>query len=180
MKQTAAVLGFACASACMTTPGTITPRVRPADRSRLARYDTSFAKALETAASEYNSTDFQVLDIALEGEAGPSLDLSDTWSCREIKIGGLLLLTAYAPFSCAIVQIEPNICDIEKTTGSQRFKGTLQYGGSRVLYRGVGYVTGRPAVNYATLSTHDQTTVESGQTVAQVGYFEHFKKIGPD
>ena len=176
MRQIATVLCLACLSACSTQPDTFTPLVRPADQARLARFDNSFAKALETAASQYSNTDFRILDIALEGVADPSLDPSGTWSCRIVKIGGLLPLTAYAPFVCVIEQIEPNLWTIEKITGSQRFKGTLQYGGKRVLYRGVGFVNGGPAGDYATLPPHDQTPVEPGQTVAQVGYFEHVTK----
>lgn len=145
--------------------------VRPIDLPRLQALDESAGRAFRRAFAGGSPEDTALLAQALAGEPGP-LDPRGDWSCRVLKLGGLLPLTAYAPFRCRITAgPAPGTWTLEKLTGSQRLQGTITESEGAALYTGVGYVQGGPAVPYEDLPP-DQTPVEPGQTHAQVGVFE--------
>ncbi|SMQ86007.1 protein of unknown function [Devosia lucknowensis] len=55
------------------------------------------------------------------------------YRCRTIKLGGILPLTAYDYFACTI---SDGGSRIDKTSGSQRFSGTLTSAAQAVFYQG--------------------------------------------
>lgn len=146
------------------------PATRPADVARLTELDTHLGAAIREAAGGGAAEDVAHLVAALRG-APRDLDPSGDWSCRVLKLGGLSPLVAYAPFRCR-VSVTAGGWHFEKITGSQRMSGTLAREDGRIVYRGVGYVSGGPALAYVDLPPDDQTPVEPGQTHAQVGILE--------
>lgn len=115
-----------------------------------------------------------VLD-AMKGEPVEPDPVGD-WSCRWIKMGNGVPVVVYAAFRCRIGVAEGD-WRIEKLTGSQRFEGTLEEQGGKVVFTGVGFVNGEPGADYAGLPPDDQTPVEPNQTVAMAGIFE---QTGPN
>ena len=55
------------------------------------------------------------------------------YRCRTIKLGGILPLTAYGYFDCTVSEGGSRI---DKTSGSQRFSGSLASAGQAVFYWG--------------------------------------------
>lgn len=148
--------------------------VRPADRPRLEAFDATLGRALSQALAGGAPADVALLTAAMAGSPG-ALSPEGDWSCRTLKLGGLLPLVAYAPFGCRISEGAPGTWELEKLTGSQRLRGTIR--AEDGLYTGVGFVEGGPSASYADLPGHDQAAQEPGQTHAQVGRFE---QAGPD
>ncbi len=65
------------------------------------------------------------------------------YQCRTIKLGGISELVVYQWFACEVTRARDTLT-LSKTTGSQRFEGTLVPAGSGLLYRGAltyGYET---------------------------------------
>ena len=149
--------------------------VRPADAPRLEAFNAALGRALAQALAGGAPEDVALLTAALAGEPGAP-DPAGDWSCRTLKLGGLLPLVAYAPFRCRIEETAPGAWTLEKLSGSQRLRGTIRLEDGRALYTGVGFVEGGPAAAYEDLP-EDQAPVERGQTHAQVGLFE---QAGPD
>lgn len=146
--------------------------VRPADLPRLEALDAVLGNALRRAFAGGAPADAALLAQALAGEPGP-LDPKGGWSCRTLKLGGLLPLTVYQPFRCRIAPgPAPGTWTLEKLSGSQRLSGTLTDQGTIAVYTGVGFVDGGPSASYDALPPDDQTPQEPGQTHAQVGVFE--------
>ncbi|MEM9343534.1 MAG: DUF4893 domain-containing protein [Pseudomonadota bacterium] len=143
--------------------------VRPADIQRwedgifiLQRVVTDALKGGDAAAIE-------VLVEAMRGTAA-ELDPEGEWNCRTIKMGGVTVITAYRNFKCTITKTEEGVWSLEKTTGSQRAKGTIRTGG---LYTGVGFVGDAPSRTYEETPPDDNTPAGSAdQTVPVIGWFE--------
>ena len=90
-----------------------------------------------------------------------------------MKLGGLTDITAYRNFKCTISQTGEGVWSFEKTTGSQRAKGTIRLSDAGALYTGVGFVGDAPSMAYDELPPDDNTpTGGADQTVAVVGWFE--------
>jgi hypothetical protein len=165
------VKGIVMALACLAgLPALAEPVVRPPDAERLATADAAFGQAMRAALADGATGDVDVLVAALAGIPGP-LAPEGAWSCRTIKLGGAPALTVYGAFRCRIEAADGG-WRIVKDTGSQRLEGMIHPGERGALYLGVGFVDGGPATDYAGLPAKDQTPVEPGQTVAQVGIFE--------
>ena len=145
--------------------------VRPADMERLAYQTEHFGAAMREALEGGSAADVEALRVALSGPAPGGIDPSGEWSCRTIKIGGLVSLVVYTPFRCRIAEIEPGLWQIDKLTGSQRLSGRIEATQAGLVYTGVGFVGERPATDYAGLPD-TQEPVEPGQTHAQVGLLE--------
>lgn len=142
-------IAFALALATPVAAQTLPQGIRPDDAARLANFDASYGAALREAMAA-NEPD---LGLALEALKGPALPPSEAldlmqgeWSCRMIKIGGILPLTAYPPFRCRVTGE-----GFEKLTGSQRTKGTLDDTGDRLIYLGAGFIAGDTPPAYADL-----------------------------
>jgi hypothetical protein len=145
--------------------------LRPVDRPRIEQFDAILGGALRQALAGATPEEVMVLSGALRGEPGEP-DPAGDWSCRTIKLGGLLPISVYPPFRCRITETAPNRWRIEKLTGSQRLDGTLSVQEGGVLYLGTGFVDGGPAQPYEAFPPDSQVAVEPGQTYPQVGLFE--------
>jgi hypothetical protein len=168
---------FALAAACLAPlPGWAETPIRAPDGDRLAALDANFGASLRYALAEGAAEDVRLLAAVLEGVPGIVAPEGE-WACRTLKLGGGPPLTVYGNFRCRITYSGPARWRLVKETGSQRMEGEIIPEEPFVLYLGVGYVQGGPATDYAGLPPLDQTPVEPGQTVAQVGVFE---QMGPN
>jgi hypothetical protein len=159
------------ALACLgALPAAAEPLLRAPDAARLDGFDAALGAALRHALAEGAPDDVRRVALVLSGAPG-EVSPEGAWSCRTIKMGGEPALTVYGSFRC---RIEPASGGwrIVKETGSQRLDGMILRDDDQWLYLGVGFVDGGPATDYAGLPATDQTPVEPGQTVAQVGVFE--------
>lgn len=161
------VVALACFAAL---PAAAEPILRAPDAARLDGFDAALGASLRQALAEGAPEDVRRVVDALAGAPG-EVSPEGAWSCRTIKMGGAPALTVYGNFRC---RIEPagEGWRIVKETGSQRLDGRILRADDRWIYAGVGSVDGGPATDYAGLPATDQTPVEPGQTVAQVGVFE--------
>ena len=150
--------------------------VRLVDLPRLERFDATLGRALAGAFASGAPEDVRLLAQALSGTPGPLAPEGD-WSCRTLKLGGLLPLTAYPPFRCRIAPAGEGAWTLEKLTGSQRLQGTIRVQDGPALYLGTGYVDGGPAQPYDAFPPDEQLAIDPGQTIPQVGLFE---QAGPD
>ncbi|WP_342076395.1 DUF4893 domain-containing protein [Yoonia sp. SS1-5] len=146
-----------------------TPEIRAADQGRLADFDGAFGAAMQEALAGGDINDLDRVLIAMAGIPG-DYDPAGTWKCRTIKMGGLTPLVAYAPFDCRVTKTDGDSWRIEKLTGSQRLVGRLDQTDAGLIYTGVGFVDGGPAMAYEQLPPGNEP-VEPGQTIPQVGYF---------
>jgi hypothetical protein len=145
--------------------------LRPVDRPRIERFEEILGGAMLQALAGATPEEAMVLAAALRGEPGQPDPVGD-WSCRVIKLGGLLPISVYPPFRCRITETGPDRWRIEKLTGSQRLEGVMAVREGGVLYLGTGYVDGGPAQGYEAFPPDEQVAVEPGQTYPQVGFFE--------
>jgi hypothetical protein len=165
------VKGIVVALACLwALPAVAEPMIRPPDEARLDGFDAALGMSLRYALAEGAAEDVRTLASVLAGMPG-DVAPEGAWSCRTIKLGGMTALTVYGAFRCRI-EAEGDGWRIVKETGSQRLEGRILRDDDQWIYLGVGFVDGGPAVDYAGLPAKDQTPVEPGQTVAQVGLFE--------
>lgn len=166
---------LAAALVAAVPAGAETP-MRPPDMGRILAIDESFGIAMREALATGSAKDAAILALALSGRPG-EIAPEGEWACRTIKLGGQPALTVYGNFRCRITPEEDGGWRIVKETGSQLFDGMFWPEDAGAVFLGVAYVAGGPATDYAGLPPMDQTPVEPGQTVAQVGVFE---QMGPD
>lgn len=150
--------------------------IRPADIPRFQSLDAITGTALRAAFAGGSPRDTALLAQALAGQATGEIAAEGDWSCRTLKLGGLLPLTVYPPFKCRITRTAPGVWALEKLTGSQRLSGTIRERDDGAFYAGVGFVEGGPAATYDQLPP-EQVAVDPGQTHPQVGMFE---QAGPN
>lgn len=125
--------------------------LRSDDQRRLSHYQAAAGEALLDAFADGDAADLKVLAEALAGKALPPGQAADLmpgdWSCRMIKLGGLLPITVFSPFRCTI---RPD-GSFEKLTGSQRTKGGIHRQDDRLIYSGTGFVAGETPPSYEDL-----------------------------
>lgn len=125
------------------------------DQQRLAQFDAAVGDALLQAFAAGDPLDVATLADTLQGQALPADQaqgmIAGDWTCRTIKVGGLLPLTVYQPFRCRIGEDG----SLEKLTGSQRTKGMIHRDGDRLVYLGVGFIAGDTPPPYAELPVFD-------------------------
>jgi hypothetical protein len=109
--------------AAMAT-GTAADALSPADRERLARFDTVREETLAAVRAEAPPADLATLDAVLAPAPQPILgvDLRGDYRCRTIKLGGAPALIVYGWFSCRIDEDDLGY-RLVKRTGSQRLSG---------------------------------------------------------
>ena len=172
--QTASLAALALLAALPATAD-----MRDADRDRMHALDAHLGATLRAGLADGTPKALTALTDTMAGQHDATLlaGLSGDWTCRTIKIGGPAPLIVYGTFRCRIRDLEPGAWRIEKLTGSQRLVGqialqaTLANGPSPAIYTGVGYVDGGPARSYGAFPAQ-QTPIEPGQTVPQVGLLE--------
>ena len=121
------------------------------DARRLGEYHAAAGEAMLDAFSGGDPDDLVILTDVLRGDPLPSDQvlamIPGDWSCRTIKMGGLLPITVYQPFRCRI----GSDGSLEKLTGSQRTKGRIHVDGDRLVYLGTGFIAGDTPPPYADL-----------------------------
>jgi hypothetical protein len=145
--------------------------LRPVDVPRIQMFEEILGRALADGFAGASPEEAALLAAALRGNPGVP-DPAGDWSCRTIKLGGLLPISVYAPFRCRIVETGPGAWRIEKQTGSQRLEGSIHLREDGAIYLGTGFVDGGPAQGYGAFPPDEQVAVEPGQTYPQVGFFE--------
>lgn len=138
--------------------GTVQKLMTPADEARLDRYEETRKAALEEARSG-DPADLKQLDALL---ARPLVtfsdrDLTGTWRCRTIKVGGDFgVLVIYDWFTCKVTD-DGSGWVLQKTSGSQRTKGSLYDDGEkRAIYLGSLHIEGDPILPYGSGPKNDQ------------------------
>jgi Domain of unknown function (DUF4893) len=137
--------------------GEVDGLLTPADQQKLAAFNTTRMAALREAEAG-SAEDRAVLTAALAGDpqSFTGFDPVGNWSCRVIKLGGLLPLTVYPKFRCTITEDGKGWL-LAKTTGSQRTTGYFyQDSDTRLIYLGSGYVQGEKPKPYGAGVEFDQ------------------------
>lgn len=147
--------------------GVVHKRMTPADKTRLENYEQTRKAALaEAEAGDPGAV--RTLNAVLSRPivAFSDKDLTGSWRCRTIKIGGDARLIVYGWFKCKITD-DGSGWQLTKSTGSQRTQGRLYDDGEkRAIYLGSFHVAGEPIRPYG-----------SGPETDQVGYAF---RSGPD
>lgn len=116
----AALTPMASALACQVPDAA---PVTPFDGDRMTGFETARSRGLAEALVAENADDRELVSaLFAPGETSISQIPDGDYRCRTIKLGGLLPLTAYGYFACAI---SDDGSRIDKLTGSQRFSGDL-------------------------------------------------------
>jgi hypothetical protein len=143
-------------SAVLQLPMTLSDK----DNIRFANFAQNRAEAISKAkASPDSPRDAATLASVLEGAETPiaSSSLIGEWRCRTVKLGGNFgSLTIYDYFKCRILR-EGNSLIFQKTSGSQRTRGTLYpVTNMRYAYVGAGTVNDDPPIPYGAKASEDQ------------------------
>ena len=135
MRATFALVGFLIAATAAPAIAGWENDVSPFDRQRLANLDKSRAEALAEAEAGGNRADLRAIRGALAGgrhdiSAG---ELTGTWRCRTLKLGGMTPSKVYAWFTCRVRKTRHGLF-FEKVGGAWRVAGYLK------PYNGRGWV----------------------------------------
>lgn len=144
----------------------------PSDTARVNRLDHWFGLAMRQALAGGAPQDLATLAEIMAGDPLPPdrVTLAGDWTCRTVKIGGLVPLTVYGEFRCRIERDGAG-WRLEKLTGSQRTRGTIRVDGDRLVYVGVGHVADTPPPPYAALAGGVPPDLQ-GRVYPQVGIVE--------
>jgi Domain of unknown function (DUF4893) len=131
------------------------------DKDRLANFDKTRSEALSEGLRG-DAQDVEILTKALDGEPMPiasGFDLTGSWKCRVIKVGGTLPLTPYGWFNCRITD-DGSGWYLEKISGSQRLTGRFfTESDTRLIFVGAGHVNDDPPRKYGDDPKEDQVAV---------------------
>ncbi len=120
--------------------------VSAADTDRIGGFLSSRSKGLAEALLSTSADDRAVVSGLFAGGDATMKALPDgNYRCRTIKLGGLLPLTVYGYFNCTV---SADGTRIDKTTGSQRFSGSLEPGGDALFYRGALHYGDEQPIDY--------------------------------
>ncbi|SHG08801.1 protein of unknown function [Kaistia soli DSM 19436] len=137
----AAMLLFAAVPAAFAD-GTMADRIlTPADKARLASFETARRDAIAEARAGGSKADLATLDEVLAGGPEPILgvDIRGDYRCRTIKLGGNLPLSVYGWFKCRIDEDDIGY-RLVKTSGSQRLSGHfIDDSEKRLIFYGAGH-----------------------------------------
>jgi hypothetical protein len=104
------------------------------DGDRMTGFEVARVRALGEAMLSESAGDRAIVAALYASGESPIDTIPDgDYQCRTIKLGGLLPLTVYGYFDCAI---SGGGTVIEKLTGSQRFKGDLAPADGGLFYWG--------------------------------------------
>ena len=165
------IRSFAIAVALLGMPAAAQDsRIAPPDDQRLVEFERHFGSAMLQALSEGAPADIDALVSALSGAAVEG-DLSGTWNCRVIKLGGLTPLVVYQFFRCRITETDEGELMLEKLTGSQLTRGRIIPSEGSLVYLGVGYIAGVEPFTYEQYHAGD-IPASAGQVTSDVGFVE--------
>ena len=120
------------------------------DQGRLAHLAEAKQKGLAEAHGGTGSGDASAIESALgpASHAPSAAELTGSWRCRTIKLGGITPYVVYSWFRCRISSRDGGLF-FEKLTGSQRTEGFLYPGEGGLVYLGASSVTGEPPHAYS-------------------------------
>jgi len=127
------------------------------DRARLEALAESRLRGLAAALLSPS----EVERAAIAGLYEPATTVPDaeaiagTYRCRTVKLGGLLPATVYDFFACRIAAGADGIT-ISKTSGSQRFSGSLEPAADGLVYRGALHYGDEAPIGYGEDAERDQ------------------------
>lgn len=134
---TTAALLFALGAGPALADGVVQKLITASDKQKLANYGDTRKQALAEAKGGAPA-DTAVLDTVVTKpfQSFSGLDLTGTWQCRTIKLGGLGTLVVYGWFKCRITD-DGSGWKLDKLTGSQRTTGRFyDDGDKRLIYLG--------------------------------------------
>ncbi len=138
--------------------GEIESLITPADRERLANYETTRAEALKEARGAGSAKDVATLDKVVDArqQSWSGFDVTGDWQCRTIKAGGPAELVVYGWFKCRVTDDGAG-WTLTKLTGSQKTKGRFFTDSDfRQTYLGSFAVNDDPFPAYGTGPETDQ------------------------
>jgi hypothetical protein len=139
--------------------GALQKLITPQDQQRLDDYDNTRTAALAEARNGGTSEDLAALDAALSGQAltfGDGFDMTGTWRCRTIKLGGPVPLVVYRWFTCRVSDDGAG-WRLEKVSGSQRTTGRFYtVSDTRLVYLGAMHTSLEPAMAYGSQAERNQ------------------------
>ncbi len=142
--------------------GALARLITPRDQQRLDGYDATRAAALAEARAGGAAEDVRVLETVLSGQPlsfGEGFDMTGTWRCRTLKLGGTLPLTIYGWFTCRVTD-DGSGWRLEKVTGSQRTAGRFYTRNDTTLvYLGTLHMGTEGPIPYAAQADRDQLGV---------------------
>ena len=120
------------------------------DKGRLAALGEAKQKALGEAKGSGGTGDASAINAALgpASHAPSAGQVSGSWRCRTIKLGGVTPYVVYSWFHCRIAKRGGGLW-LEKTNGSTRTAGYLYPGEGGFVYLGASSVTGEPQHAYS-------------------------------
>ncbi|UYN98751.1 MAG: DUF4893 domain-containing protein [Devosia sp.] len=111
-----------------------TAEISAPDSARMSDFLVSRSRGLSAALLSPAEIDRRAVSTLFSNGDGAIEAIPDgAYRCRTIKMGGILPLTVYGFFACSVSEGGTRI---DKTTGSQRFSGTLYPLEGAVFYRG--------------------------------------------
>lgn len=124
------------------------------DSNRMSQFEPSRVRGLGEALLSTDADARAILSALFAPGTEPIDTIPDgNYRCRTIKLGGILPLTAYGYFAC---RISADGTTIEKTSGSQRFTGSLAPSGDALFYQGALHYNDDPAGSYGANPDMDQ------------------------
>lgn len=116
------------------------------DSARMSQFDAARARGLGEALLGTEGDERALVSALFAPGVEPIDTIADgNYRCRTIKLGGILPLVTYNYFAC---RISDNGKMIEKTSGSQRFTGTLTSSGDALFYQGTLHYNDDPVGTY--------------------------------
>lgn len=124
------------------------------DTDRMHDFLRSRAQGLAEALVSDSASDRSLVSGMFNRSDGTIDAIPDgNYRCRTIKLGGLLPLVAYGYFNCTIAEGGTRI---DKTSGSQRFSGTLTPADQAVFYKGALHYGDEQPMDYGQDAERDQ------------------------
>ncbi len=124
------------------------------DEDRMAEFWQSRSQGLAEALVAPSYNDRATLHgLFAQGDRYIDAIPDGNYRCRTVKLGGILPLTVYGYFACTISEGGTRI---DKTTGSQRFSGTLTSAKTAVFYQGALHYGDEEPIAYGMDSERDQ------------------------
>lgn len=124
------------------------------DAGRMAQFDQSRTRGLGEALLGQNLAERQIVSALFAPDIARIETIPDgDYRCRTIKLGGLMPLISYTYFACTISE---DGARIEKTSGSQRFSGSLTPSDEGLFYQGALHYNDDPLLAYDDNPEHNQ------------------------
>lgn len=125
-----------------------------ADTDRMGQFEASRVRGLGEAMMSTDASQRAVVaDLFSKGIQVIDTIADGAYDCRTIKMGGISPLVVYDYFDC---QISNGGTTIEKTSGSQRFTGTLTPTFQGLFYQGTQHYNNDPVPAYTDGSDMNQ------------------------